>query len=362
MEPAMSTGEEVGVVTAPIVAEPELEAAVQPAAEPVSLSSPNGIPAEELDEKVSTPVDAGGPSAKTTQAIVALMKAMRRLPGGTRVTIDFSDGTQMQLPPVEPGEEEDELDTGGVSGDGGPSEKKRRVRHCLLCMEHAGGAHATTCKGRGGKRKCEYFNEDGSAKQPGSMPEAQAVLVQSMSNGEGGTAEGGTPAGDAATPVVMVAEYGQAGDGGGVPYLPSVAAAVTPGGDGALVVAGASGGASSDRKRTRHCRLCQQYGLVEESVSCKGRGGKQRCEYFNEDGSRKVPGQVASTRRPDSPTLPPTLSVSVSVSVSVSASASASASVATLTLCSVPVPSAEADPHPHPHPHPHPGASAKCGG
>ena len=172
----MSTGEEVGVVTAPIVAEPELEAAVQPAAEPVSLSSPNGIPAEELDEKVSTPVDAGGPSAKTTQAIVALMKAMRRLPGGTRVTIDFSDGTQMQLPPVEPGEEEDELDTGGVSGDGGPSEKKRRVRHCLLCMEYGENIKATSCKGRGGKRKCEYFNEDGTAKTIGSMPEAQAIL------------------------------------------------------------------------------------------------------------------------------------------------------------------------------------------
>ena len=71
--------------------------------------------------------------------------------------------------------DDDDPDTGGVSG-GEPAAKKRRVRHCLLCMEYGENVKAISCKGRGGKRKCEYFNEDGTAKQIGAMPEAQAIL------------------------------------------------------------------------------------------------------------------------------------------------------------------------------------------
>ena len=168
----MSTGEDaVTALVAPVVAEAEPEPVVETAA----ATTPSVIPAEALDEKVSTPAEATSGNKKTTQAVVALMKATRRLPAGTRVTIDFSDGTQMQLPPVEETADDDEVDTGGDGGSG-PPQKKRRVRHCLLCMEYGENIKATSCKGRGGKRKCEYFNEDGTAKTIGSMPEAQAIL------------------------------------------------------------------------------------------------------------------------------------------------------------------------------------------
>ena len=61
----MSTVEDVSAVIAPVVAEAEAEPAPM---ETTAATTPNVIPAEALDEKVSTPAEPTSGNKKTTQA------------------------------------------------------------------------------------------------------------------------------------------------------------------------------------------------------------------------------------------------------------------------------------------------------
>ena len=49
-------------------------------------------------------------------------------------------------------------------GERGEDRMPRRRRRCACCIEFGSGAHASSCKGRGDRRKCEYFNQDGTPK------------------------------------------------------------------------------------------------------------------------------------------------------------------------------------------------------
>jgi len=50
----------------------------------------------------------------------------------------------------------------------GDEQKARKRRACLRCSDYNGDA-ADTCKGRGGRSRCQYFEDDGTLKAPSSM-------------------------------------------------------------------------------------------------------------------------------------------------------------------------------------------------
>ena len=96
-----------------------------------------------------------------------------------------------------------------------------------------------SCKGRGGRGVCEYFDENGSPQKHTDADSGGSVTVNAESGGS-------------------------------------------------ATVNAASGGSTTVSPVSRSCGLCSTFGGVH-LFDCKGRGkgGRKSCQYFYENGQQK---------------------------------------------------------------------------
>ena len=152
-------------------------AATAPAPTPAATAPTATAPAAATPATTAPAATAPAPAAKAPTATAPAATVLRGLHQHRPMPQPW---TQMAWPVEEmplvggvmvggasvPGENEKRR-----NGQRSSDKQPRRKRACWLCCKFGGSLHGLACNGRGGRKKCEYFNEDGSPKGAGDQQE-----------------------------------------------------------------------------------------------------------------------------------------------------------------------------------------------